>query len=306
MPRPGRRGRVVRQRPAKPSTPVRFRSSPSPSMQLHLFAGIYVRDFATAMEWYVRLLGAEPLGSTRTPPRRCGRSATTARSTSTSTPSTPATPSRRSSSTTSTSAWRRSRSAGSSRRAGRRTRTACGRSPSGIRTERDRLRRRPGVGGRACPTSSRPRALNRALLQRQGLLERGDGPALAWVERLVGLQAQEPPDPYVGLWSRIRDLDPLELSDALGERRAVRASLMRGTIHLVSARDCLGLHPRTQPLLNRVWRSGWEKRLNGRPSTRSSRPGGSCWPSGRGRGRSCSGCSPRAGRRPSRSRSRTS
>ncbi len=109
------------------------------------------------------------------------------------------------------------------------------------------------------------RALNRALLQRQGLLERGDGPALAWVERLVGLQAQEPPDPYVGLWSRIRDLDPLELSDALGERRAVRASLMRGTIHLVSARDCLGLHPLTQPLLNRVWRPAWEKRLNGAP-----------------------------------------
>ncbi len=109
------------------------------------------------------------------------------------------------------------------------------------------------------------RALNRALLQRQGLLERQPGPALEWVERLVGLQAQEPPDPYVALWSRIRDFDPLELSDALGERRAARASLMRGTIHLVSARDCLGLRPLTQPLLNRVWKSAWQKRLNGAP-----------------------------------------
>ena len=110
-----------------------------------------------------------------------------------------------------------------------------------------------------------PRALNRALLQRQGLLERQPGPALEWVERLVGLQAQEPPDPYVALWSRIRDFDPLELSDALGERRAARASLLRGTIHLVSARDCLGMHPLTQPLLNRVWKSAWQKRLNGAP-----------------------------------------
>ena len=118
---------------------------------------------------------------------------------------------------------------------------------------------------RVPPAVLSTRALNRALLQRQGLLERSDGPALAWVERLVGLQAQEPPDPYVGLWSRIRDLDPLELSDALGERQAVRASLMRGTIHLVSARDCLGLHPLTQPLLNHVWRSAWQKRLNGAP-----------------------------------------
>ena len=40
---------------------------------------------------------------------------------------------------------------------------------------------------------------------------------------------------------------------------------MRGTIHLVSARDCLGMHPLTQPLLNRIWRSAWEKRLNGAP-----------------------------------------
>ena len=64
-------------------------------------------------------------------------------------------------------------------------------------------------------------------------MERLATPAITVVEELVGLQAQEPPDPYVALWSRIRDFDPLELSDALGERRAARASLMRGTIHLV-------------------------------------------------------------------------
>ena len=55
------------------------------------------------------------------------------------------------------------------------------------------------------------RALNRALLARQGLLERQEATPLEMVDRLVGMQGEEPPFPYVALWSRIRDFDPAEL-----------------------------------------------------------------------------------------------
>ena len=73
------------------------------------------------------------------------------------------------------------------------------------------------------------RALNRTLLTRQLLLERVRRPALDVVELLVGMQAQEPIDPYVGLWTRIDGFDPSELSDAIEERKAVRMGLLRGT-----------------------------------------------------------------------------
>ena len=66
------------------------------------------------------------------------------------------------------------------------------------------------------------RALNRTLLGRQLLLERVDRPPADVVEHLVGLQAQEPIDPYVGLWSRIDGFDPLTLSDGIASRRLVR------------------------------------------------------------------------------------
>ena len=55
------------------------------------------------------------------------------------------------------------------------------------------------------------RALNRATLARQLLLERSELPLLDAVGHLVGLQAQEPPDPYLGLWSRVADFRPEEL-----------------------------------------------------------------------------------------------
>jgi len=94
------------------------------------------------------------------------------------------------------------------------------------------------------------RALNRATLARQLLLERSDRPVLDTVAHLVGLQAQEPPNPYLALWSRLARFDPDELSGLLTARHVVRIVVMRGTIHLVTANDALLLRPLVQPVLD--------------------------------------------------------
>jgi hypothetical protein len=99
------------------------------------------------------------------------------------------------------------------------------------------------------------RALNRTLLGRQFLIERVDRPAEDVIEHLVGMQAQEPPDPYVGLWSRVTGFDPAELSTLIEERRAVRIGLMRTTLHLATARDALALAPVTGDVLVRTFRN---------------------------------------------------
>jgi hypothetical protein len=109
------------------------------------------------------------------------------------------------------------------------------------------------------------RALNRALLARQGLLERTREPALAVVERLAGMQAQVPWNPYVALWARVEAFDPAELSGLIEGRAAVRAQLMRGTIHLVSARDALAMHPPSLAVLAGIFRSNFAKKLHGAP-----------------------------------------
>jgi hypothetical protein len=95
------------------------------------------------------------------------------------------------------------------------------------------------------------RALNRALLDRQSLLRRSAVTPLAMIERLVGLQAQAPFPPYFELWSRLTDFRPDQLSDLIRDRHVVRIALMRSTIHLVSAQDCLLLRPLLQPMLVR-------------------------------------------------------
>jgi hypothetical protein len=96
-----------------------------------------------------------------------------------------------------------------------------------------------------------PRALNRATLARQLLLDRGSQSAAEVIEHLVGLQAQAPLAPYVGLWSRLDRFKSDELGTLINERAAVRAPLMRATIHLVTTRDCLALCPLMLPVLAR-------------------------------------------------------
>ena len=100
------------------------------------------------------------------------------------------------------------------------------------------------------------RQLNRATLARQLLLERAALPASDAIERLVGMQAQVPMDPYVGLWSRLDGFDPSALADLLTRRKAVRASLMRATIHLVTSRDMATLRPLMEPVIHRMFWTG--------------------------------------------------
>jgi hypothetical protein len=94
--------------------------------------------------------------------------------------------------------------------------------------------------------------LNRAFLQRQMLLQRVAMPVPQAIERLVGLQAQSPNAPYVGLWSRLEGFSPDDLATLITGRRAVRIAVMRSTIHLVTARDARALRPLHQPV---IWRS---------------------------------------------------
>lgn len=93
------------------------------------------------------------------------------------------------------------------------------------------------------------RALGRATLARQFLLERVDTGVRDAVAHLCGLQAQEPQEPFTGLWSRLRGFDPHELSALLLERRVVRTHLMRRTVHLVTAEDALAWRSRHDPML---------------------------------------------------------
>ena len=101
------------------------------------------------------------------------------------------------------------------------------------------------------------RALNRALLARQWLLEPQHATAHQAIEQLVGLQAQDVKAPYFQLWARLADFAPQELSTLLEERAAVRIVLMRGTIHLVSASDALLLRPLVHDLIGRATDANW-------------------------------------------------
>lgn len=97
-----------------------------------------------------------------------------------------------------------------------------------------------GVAGHTAPVTDAvlsSRALNRAVLARQLLLERAELPPERAVERVAGLQTQYAPSGYLGLWSRVRGFRRAALTDALAAGRVVQGWVMRSTIHMVSARD---------------------------------------------------------------------
>ncbi|MGV9364768.1 winged helix DNA-binding domain-containing protein [Amycolatopsis sp. NPDC003731] len=105
------------------------------------------------------------------------------------------------------------------------------------------------------------RALNRALLARQHLLERTSRPAAAMVGHLVGMQAQAPLAPYVGLWTRISGFRPGELAALITGRQAVRGLLMRGTVHLVLAEDARVLRPLVQHVVANGYTGHFGRRI---------------------------------------------
>lgn len=77
------------------------------------------------------------------------------------------------------------------------------------------------------------------------------------VEHLVGMQAQEPAHPYIALWSRVEGFVPAQLADLVRARAAVRATLMRSTLHLATAADCLALRAALQETITRrFWSNG--------------------------------------------------
>ena len=98
------------------------------------------------------------------------------------------------------------------------------------------------------PTLS-SRALNRATLARQLLLERASGlDPVSALEQIGGVQAQEPASPFLALWTRLADFDPRALRVAFERRDVVKATLMRITLHAVSAADYRALLPALLPM----------------------------------------------------------
>lgn len=96
--------------------------------------------------------------------------------------------------------------------------------------------------------------LNRAALARQRLLERSEEPLVDAVEGIAGLQAQEPASPYIGLWSRLAGFDAADLDAAFRERRMIKGTYVRATLHAVSRDDYLDVFPAVLPMLRRLTR----------------------------------------------------
>ncbi len=107
------------------------------------------------------------------------------------------------------------------------------------------------------------RQLNRATLARQMLLAREASGVEAAVARLLAMQAQWPRPPYVGLWTRLARFERAQLDALLAKRAVVRATFLRGTLHLVTAADYAALRATLQPSLDAGLSSILKDRLDG-------------------------------------------
>jgi hypothetical protein len=105
--------------------------------------------------------------------------------------------------------------------------------------------------------------LTLATAERQWLSGRRPASATAAIEHLVGLQAQEPHEPYVGLWSRLDGFEPEHLVDLLERRLAVRTLMMRRTIHLHTSADALAMRPAYDAMLRQRMQGTLGPRLPG-------------------------------------------
>lgn len=118
------------------------------------------------------------------------------------------------------------------------------------------------------------RALNRAALARQMLLERSDATSLDAVEFLIGLQGQVSEGPYQALWSRLRDFRHADLTALIIDKTLVRATSLRATLHLHTVDDLIGLRPHVQATLDRMWQSAFGNRRFGDNSIAAVRKAG--------------------------------
>jgi hypothetical protein len=104
--------------------------------------------------------------------------------------------------------------------------------------------------------------LNRALLARQFLLERSRLPLARTLDRIGGIQAQYAPSSYIGLWSRLEGFELAALTRALERRTVVQGTLLRSTIHLVSAKDYWAFAIGTRATRQEAWLRFDRKRLS--------------------------------------------
>lgn len=104
------------------------------------------------------------------------------------------------------------------------------------------------------------KALNRATLARQMLLQREATTPLDALARLTGMQAQAAKPPYLGLWTRLAAFSRLELRNLLQRREVVRATAMRGTLHLLTLSDYAQLRSALQPMLSGAMRATLRQR----------------------------------------------